>query len=71
MDITVYNIVLTILTSGVLGIFGVAWQTYNKFVLMLVKVEFIIEQLKQSDEKHKEIFNRLREIENRLTKVEK
>lgn len=71
MDITVYNIVLTILTSGVLGIFGVAWQTYNKFVLMLAKVEYIIERLKQSDDTHKEIFNRLRDLENRLSKVER
>jgi hypothetical protein len=71
MILDINSIMNMILTAGILSLCGIAWGTYNKFVLMLAKVEYIIERLKQSDETHKEIFNRLRDIENRLNKIEK
>lgn len=70
MILDVDNIVNMILTAGIISLCGIAWGTYNKFVLMLVKVEFIIDRLKQSDETHKEIFERLRDIEHKITRLE-
>jgi len=70
MLLDINSIVNMILTAGIISLCGIACGTYNKFVLMLVKVEFIIDRLKQSDETHKEIFERLRDIEHKITRLE-
>lgn len=70
MILDINSIVNMILKAGIMSLCGIAWGTYNKFVLMLAKVEYIIERLKQSDDTHKDIFHRLRDLEEKVTRLE-
>ena len=70
MNVNFNNILTTILTAGILGLCGIAWQTYNQFIVVATKIDFVIEKLEYVSINEKEIFERLRHLEEKVTRLE-
>lgn len=70
MNINFNNILTSILTAGILGLCAIAWQTYNQFIVFATKIDFVIEKLEYVSINEKEIFDRLRTVEEKVTRLE-
>lgn len=70
MNVNLNNILTSILTAGILGLCAIAWQTYNQFIVFATKIDFVIEKLEYVSLNEKEIFERLRKAEERITRLE-
>lgn len=71
MNVNFSQILMSLITFILFGVLGVAWQTYNQFIVFATKIDFVIEKLEYISSNEKEIFERLRKLEERVAKIEK
>ncbi len=70
MNINFNQILMPLITSILIGIFGVAWTTYNQFVVMIAKFDYVVQNIEKMNDNQKEIFIRLNDIDKKIAKLE-